>query len=1032
MSSSSSFLLPATLSFLLLFQIASASTEEALALLQWKNSLDSSDVLSASWTLGASNATTDDSPCNWVGIMCGDGGGVVKVNLSGFGVTGKLEGFSFASFPNVSYFEMSVNNLYGPIPPQISLLQKVEYLDFSVTNLTGRIPAEIGLLSRLQTLHLIYCQLSGSIPQEIGNLKALMELALYGNMLDGPIPASFGNLTSLVNLFIYDNQLSGSIPEEFGKLSNLVWLYMDTNNISGPIPASLGNLSNLKVFFAFHNHISGTIPDELGNIKSLEELSLQTNNLTGSIPASLGKLTNLTLLHLYANQLNGSIPSELGNLKYLVELEMSQNRLTGPVPASFSNLTSLQSLFLRDNKLSGPFPDLGEARELLTLQLDTNNFAGVLPDMFCRGGKLQNFTASINNFDGPIPRSLSNCTSLVRVRLDRNHFTGNISEIFGVYPSLQYIDLSDNQLYGEISPKWGRCLELMNLAMARNNIGGRIPAELGNLTKLQQLSLSSNRLAGEIPKQLHRASSLWRLLLNDNQLSGAIPVELNSLSRLSSFDLSSNRLSGSIPDWLGDFSDLNFLYLSKNQFSGRFPLPLTKVLQLTDLDLSYNSIEGEIPAQIKGLESLQMLNLSHNNLSGSIPSELADMPTLRYIDLSYNDLEGPVPGLKLFWDSPEQTLEGNKGLCGNLTGLSPCKSPSKGSRRNLLYIILFTSLGILVLASVCIGYFLFRPCEFKSERSPTDRQDEELFIISSLDGKMMHDEILKATQNFDNNFCIGKGRFGTVYKAQLWSGMVVAVKKLQHLSNGMVDNKGFYNEIRALTEIRHRNIVKLYGYCSHPRHSFLVYEYVEMGSLASVLSTAGKACELDWVKRVKIMKSVAYALSYMHHDCMPPIVHRDISSGNILLDSDYEVRVSDFGTAKLLKLDSSNWTELAGTYGYIAPELAYTMKATTKCDVYSFGVLALELIMGRHPGDFLSSLLTLPPHRPDVVLNDILDQRLAAPSLKLEEDLASATRVAVSCINADPLARPSMHAVMNALSGLVAGSLVSFKPPQTA
>uniref|UniRef100_A0A7N0UVF3 Leucine-rich repeat-containing N-terminal plant-type domain-containing protein n=1 Tax=Kalanchoe fedtschenkoi TaxID=63787 RepID=A0A7N0UVF3_KALFE len=233
MSSSSSFLLPATLSFLLLFQIASASTEEALALLQWKNSLDSSDVLSASWTLGASNATTDDSPCNWVGILCGDGGGVVKVNLSGFGVTGKLEGFSFASFPNVSYFEMSVNNLYGPIPPQISLLQKVEYLDFSLTNLTGRIPAEIGLLSRLQTLHLIYCQLSGSIPQEIGNLKALTELALYGNMLDGPIPASFGNLTSLVNLFIYQNQLSGSIPEEFGKLSNLVWLYMDTNNISG-------------------------------------------------------------------------------------------------------------------------------------------------------------------------------------------------------------------------------------------------------------------------------------------------------------------------------------------------------------------------------------------------------------------------------------------------------------------------------------------------------------------------------------------------------------------------------------------------------------------------------------------------------------------------------------------------------------------------------------------------------------------------------------------------------------------------------
>ncbi|CAM8974613.1 unnamed protein product [Rhodiola kirilowii] len=189
--------------------------------------------------------------------------------------------------------------------------------------------------------------------------------------------------------------------------------------------------------------------------------------------------------------------------------------------------------------------------------------------------------------------------------------------------------------------------------------------------------------------------------------------------------------------------------------------------------------------------------------------------------------------------------------------------------------------------------------------------------------------------------------------------------------------KDLFNEIRALTEIRHRNIVKLYGYCSHPRHSFLVYEYVERGSLAVILSTEGKARELDWIKRLRIIKGVAYALSYMHHDCIPPIVHRDISSGNILLDSDFEVRIADFGTAKLLNLDSLNLTELAGTYGYIAPELAYTMKATTKCDVYSFGVLTLELIMGKHPGDLLSSLSTL-TLLPDVVLSEILDRALSS------------------------------------------------------
>ncbi|CAM8972057.1 unnamed protein product [Rhodiola kirilowii] len=188
-SSSFNFLL-ATLSFLLIFHLASAaSNQEAQALLKWKNSLDDSKALSHSWTLN-SNGTAD--PCNWIGIECGKGGSVVKVNLSGFGVVGKLEGFSFTSFPNVSYFEMSVNSLYGAIPPQVSALEKLEYFDLSLTNVTGGIPAEIGLLSKLQTLHLFHCNLSGPVPEEIGNLKALTELALYGNMLDGPIPPSLG------------------------------------------------------------------------------------------------------------------------------------------------------------------------------------------------------------------------------------------------------------------------------------------------------------------------------------------------------------------------------------------------------------------------------------------------------------------------------------------------------------------------------------------------------------------------------------------------------------------------------------------------------------------------------------------------------------------------------------------------------------------------------------------------------------------------------------------------------------------------
>ena len=197
---------------------------------------------------------------------------------------------------------------------------------------------------------------------------------------------------------------------------------------------------------------------------------------------------------------------------------------------------------------------------------------------------------------------------------------------------------------------------------------------------------------------------------------------------------------------------------------------------------------------------------------------------------------------------------------------------------------------------------------------------EKVFTISSFDGRIMYQEIIDATQNFDANFCIGKGGYGTIYKAKLTSGNIVAVKKLQSLHDGEIaQQKEFLNEIRALTELRHRNIVKFHGFCSHPQNSFLIYEYLERGSLAAILTNDDEAKELDWNKRDNIIKGVAHALSYLHHDCSPPIVHRDISSKNVLLDPEYNAHVSDFGTAKLLNQDSSNWTSLAGTYGYVAP-----------------------------------------------------------------------------------------------------------------
>ncbi|KAI3453354.1 hypothetical protein Pfo_010017 [Paulownia fortunei] len=196
---------------------------------------------------------------------------------------------------------------------------------------------------------------------------------------------------------------------------------------------------------------------------------------------------------------------------------------------------------------------------------------------------------------------------------------------------------------------------------------------------------------------------------------------------------------------------------------------------------------------------------------------------------------------------------------------------------------------------------------------------------------------------------------------------------------------------------------------------FLIYDYMERGSLFCVLRDATEAVELNWMKRVNVVEGIANALSYMHHDCSPPILHRDISSNNILLDSKLEACVSDFGTARLLDPDSSNQTLLVGTHGYIAPELAYTMVVTEKCDVYSFGVVALEIMFGSHPGEFLSSMMSR--HFPqNLMLHDLLDKRLPSPDdLRLARKVVLIVTIALTCISPDPKSRPSMNQVSQEL-----------------
>ncbi|TYJ29013.1 hypothetical protein E1A91_A06G040500v1 [Gossypium mustelinum] len=773
--------------------------------------------------------------------------------------------------------------------------------------------------------------------------------------------------------------------------------------------------------------VKGTLHSfPFSSLPNLAELDLSINELYGIIPHNirqLSKLTyldlsynqHLTLAHLYENQLSGPIPEELGNLNSLVDLELSENQLNGSIPASLGSLSNLEILHVRDNRLSGSIPnEIGNLMKLIVLELDHNNLTGNLPQGICRGGSLEYFTANDNQLTGPIPQGLKNCTTLKRVYLERNRLRGNISEDLGVYPNLTFIELSDNELFGEVSSNWGLCRSLQSLSIARNNLSGTIPAEIGNSRQIHRLDLSSNHLVGEIPKKISKLTSLLYLYLNGNKLSGSLPLELGLMSKLLYLDLSANQLSNFIPETIGNLSMSFYLNFSVNRFSQRIPIQVGKLTSLVQLDLSHNMLSGEIPGELQSLRSLETLNLSHNNLSGEIPSSLEKLRGLYTVDISYNELQGPIPNCQAFLNASVQELEGNKGLCGNASGLPPCTPFSKKGHNNnkTLLVVIFSLLSVsgLSISSIALFFAFKKRKKDADEGRQSNASDEIFFSISFFNGRKLYEEIIRATKDFDAQYCIGKGGYGNVYKAELSSGDVVAVKKFHLLhTSEMADQRQFLNEVRALVETRHRNIVKFYGFCSSAGHSFLVYKYLERGSLASVLRKNEESKKLDWNKRVNIVEGVVNALSYLHHDCSPPIVHRDITSNNILLDLEYEAHLSDFGTAKLLNPDSSNWSNIAGTYGYIAPELSYTMQVTEKCDVYSFGVLALELISGAYSGEFLSNLSILTAE--SIPLNNVLDQRLSPPLPEVVNKLVFILKLSVSCLDNNPKSRPTMHTV---------------------
>ncbi|XP_045829331.1 leucine-rich repeat receptor-like serine/threonine-protein kinase BAM1 [Trifolium pratense] len=910
--------------------------------------------------------------CSWHGITCGQHRHVIAINLSSLTLTGTLSD-DISNLPFLTNLSLADNKFSGPIPSSFSSLASLRYLNLSNNVFNGTFPSQLSNLFNLQVLDLYNNNMTGTLPLSVTKMSFLRHLHLGGNFFNGKIPPEYGFWTHLEYLAVSGNELSGPIPPEIGNLTSLRELYIGYyNTYNGGIPPEIGNLSEMVRFDAAYCGLTGEVPAELGKLQKLDTLFLQVNALSGSLTPELGNLKSLKSMDLSNNAFSGEVPASFAELKNLTLLNLFRNKLHGAIPEFIGEMPALEVLQIWENNFTGSIPrNLGKNGKLTLVDVSSNKLTGSLPPNMCFGNKLQTLIALGNFLLGPIPDSLGKCKSLSRIRMGENFLNGSIPKgLFGL-PELTQVELQDNLL------------------------SGNFPQPVSMSPNLGQVTLSNNKLSGPLPPSIGNFTSVQKLLLDGNQFSGKIPSEIGKLQQLSKIDF------------------------SHNKFSGPIAPEISHCKLLTFVDLSRNELSGEIPNEITSMRILNYLNLSKNHLLGTIPGSIASMQSLTSVDFSYNNLTGLVPSTGQFSYFNYTSFLGNPELCGPYLG--PCKdgvangphkSHVKGPLSSTVKLLLV--IGLLVCSAVFAVATIFKA---RSLKKASEARAWKLTAFQRLDFTV--DDVLDSLKE-DN--IIGKGGAGIVYKGAMPNGDLVAVKRLPAMSRGSSHDHGFNAEIQTLGRIRHRHIVRLLGFCSNHETNLLVYEYMPNGSLGEVLH-GKKGGHLHWDTRYKIAVESAKGLCYLHHDCSPLIVHRDVKSNNILLDSSFEAHVADFGLAKFLQDSGTSecMSAIAGSYGYIAPEYAYTLKVDEKSDVYSFGVVLLELVAGRKPvGEFgdgvdiVQWVRKMTDSNKEGVLK-VLDPRL--PSVPLHE-VMHVFYVAMLCVEEQAVERPTMREVVQMLTEL--------------
>ncbi|RLM66115.1 putative leucine-rich repeat receptor-like protein kinase family protein [Panicum miliaceum] len=685
-------------------------------------------------------------------------------------------------------------------------------------------------------------------------------------------------------------------------------------------------------------------------------------------------------LNLCGKALSGSVPKELGNLVNLINLCLGTNNLNGSLPSELGNLVKLEELYIDSAGLSGPIPSsFSKLTSMKRLVASDNEFTGRLPDYIGRWSNLQVLRFQGSSFQGPLPTTLSNLVNLTDIDFSYNQLSGSFPSWASQNLQLNLVanNFVINNSSHSVLPSGLECLQRNTSCLLGPSLSTSFAVDCG----------SNRSISG-----------------SDNSM---YQPDVANVGPASYYVTEARTWGVSNVGKFMDASNSSYIIHSSRKFQSTSDSELFQTARMSPSSLRYYGVgleNGNYAGELK--EQDFDIRKEAGGRSYTVVKKQYIVPVTR------NFLE-----VHLFWAGKGTCCVPSQGHYGPaISALSATliTSPEKSIKTGVIVgaVVGAVVFGLVVLAGLYV-------CRHKRRKVTSEQQELYSIVGKPNVFSYSYGELRSAADNFSSSNLLGEGGYGSVYKGKLPNGSVVAVKQLSETSRQ--GKKQFIAEIETISQVQHRNLVKLYGCCLEGDKPLLVYEYLENGSLDKALFGSGGGLNLDWPTQYEICLGIARGLAYLHEESSVRVVHRDIKASNVLLDANLNPKISDFGLAKLCDDKKTHVsTKVAGTFGYLAPEYAMRGHMTEKVDVFAFGVVMLEIITGRQNYDdrldedtayLLEWVWQL--YEEDHPL-DAADPRLTEFN---SDEALRAIRVALLCIQSSPRQRPPMSRVASMLAG---------------